>query len=583
MTTKPKAKKYRIGRTGQAATERPATGDAMQPDAVADEGRTGPDQASIANASGDPAGTRASPKVGGAGPAARPLNPLEAAAQAPHEDGFPKEGFKGTQGAGTLAEDDLTPEQAVEAIRKEGLTGRQLRMARRVAQKHGLATTSDFDAVYQLRRAGIEPFQRANMLDLVGPAADGSGDADQSVHLPQTVVPPQLPANHVYDEADRARSVLEIQKDIARRRRRKLRMLVVRLAFFVFLPTIIAGYYYYNVATPMYATKTEFVIQKADGAGGGGLGSLFAGSGLATSQDSTTVQSYLTSRDAMLRLDQDVGYKAVFSDPEIDAVQRLEDNASNEAAYKLYKKNVKIGFDPTEGIVKMEIVAPTPAASAQFSERLIAYAEERVDNLTQRLREDQMKGSRESYEEAELEMFAAQAEVLRLQEKMGVFDAASDASSLMSQINAFEVQVQEKRLALRQLLDNSRPNKARVDGVRGDIERLETLIGQLRAKLTEAGGENGSLASISGQLRIAQTNLETRTLLMQQALQQLETARIEANKQTRYLELGVRPVAPDEPTYPRAFENTMLAFLIFSGIYLMVSITVSILREQVSS
>jgi capsular polysaccharide transport system permease protein len=51
----------------------------------------------------------------------------------------------------------------------------------------------------------------------------------------------------------------------------------------------------------------------------------------------------------------------------------------------------------------------------------------------------------------------------------------------------------------------------------------------------------------------------------------------------RYLSTGVRPVAPDEPTYPRAFENTLLAFLIFSGIYLMLSLTASILREQVSS
>ena len=58
---------------------------------------------------------------------------------------------------------------------------------------------------------------------------------------------------------------------------------------------------------------------------------------------------------------------------------------------------------------------------------------------------------------------------------------------------------------------------------------------------------------------------------------------VEANKQVRYLSLGVRPVAPDEPTYPRAFEDTLLAFLIFSGIYLMLSLTASILREQVSS
>ncbi|MDG1520237.1 MAG: hypothetical protein P8H36_06170 [Yoonia sp.] len=47
--------------------------------------------------------------------------------------------------------------------------------------------------------------------------------------------------------------------------------------------------------------------------------------------------------------------------------------------------------------------------------------------------------------------------------------------------------------------------------------------------------------------------------------------------------LGVEPVAPDEATYPRALENTILAFLVFAGIYLMISLTASILREQVTT
>ena len=47
--------------------------------------------------------------------------------------------------------------------------------------------------------------------------------------------------------------------------------------------------------------------------------------------------------------------------------------------------------------------------------------------------------------------------------------------------------------------------------------------------------------------------------------------------------LGVEPVAPDKATYPRALENTILAFLVFAGIYLMISLTGSILREQVTT
>jgi capsular polysaccharide transport system permease protein len=63
----------------------------------------------------------------------------------------------------------------------------------------------------------------------------------------------------------------------------------------------------------------------------------------------------------------------------------------------------------------------------------------------------------------------------------------------------------------------------------------------------------------------------------------MELSRIEANRQVRYLSLGVEPIAPDEATYPRAFENTLVALLIFSGIYLMIALTAAVLREQVTS
>ncbi len=486
---------------------------------------------------------------------------------------------------------------ALAALQTEGLTGRQLRLARRIALKHGLTVASDAEAVLELRQRGIDPFDRASLLtlDKAAPPPADLPAATTPPPQPETALQPmsaQLPPAHLRaamppgfpDEAERAREVFRIQRDISRRRRRKQSMLAARLAFFVFLPTLIAGWYYFVAATPMYATKSEFVIQKADSAGAAsGLGGLFSGTQLATNQDSITVQSFLQSRDAMLRLDVDLHFKQHFSNPAIDPIQRLPENASNEAAYKQYQKAVKIGYDPSEGVIRMEVSATDPETSARFSQALIGYAELQVDRLTGRLREDQMRGARESYEDAETKVQAAQARVLTLQQQVGILDPISENSLVMNQLATLQGQLETKRLQLSQLLDNNRPSAARVDGVRGDISRLETSIAGMRNQLTQASGSGESLAAATGQLRIAEADLETRQALLAAAAQQMETARIEANKQVRYLETGVRPVAPDEPTYPRAFEDTLLAFLIFSGIYLMMSLTASILREQVSS
>ena len=472
-------------------------------------------------------------------------------------------------------EDDLA------AIRQEGLTGRQLRMARRVAHKHGLAVTSDFDAVRQLRQKGVDPFQRSAMLELA--VSDGTAVEGAEIKLPQTADAPKLPSTEVLAEERRAKEIVAMQRDIVRRRQRRFGMLMARLAVFVLLPTLACWYYYARIATPLYATKAELVIQQADAQSAGSVGGLFSGTSLATATDSITVQSFLQSREAMLQLDRDLGFRGHFSQPQIDPILRIEADSSNEAAYKLYKKNVKIGYDPTEGVIRMEVIAADPETSVAFANALVGYAEEQVDSLTQRKREDQMDGAMAVFEDAQQNVMDAQAEVLRLQEQMGVLDPVAESTLFMGQISTFDTQLREKRLQLEQLLDNPRPNQARVAGVQGDIERLEATIADLRSQLTESRGDNGSLARVAGQLRMAEANLQSRQLLLQSALQQVETARIEANRQVRYLSMGVRPVAADEPTYPRVFENTMLAFLVFGGIYLMASLTASILREQVTA
>jgi capsular polysaccharide transport system permease protein len=573
MTTKPKAKKFRIRRSAggnvSAAAAEPLSGQVSGAGAgPAKTHARGPSPATARRAPGHAATAEAMPF----------------APDDDEDDGFGEAPFPSAVAAPSGNSEAASEEAELAKIRQEGLTGRQLRMARRVAQKHGVAATSDFDAVRLLRKQGIDPFERSNMLQLVRPDAEAAPAAGRELSVPQTAKP-QLPSTEVLTEDARAREIVRMQRDIVRRRHRKMLQLAARLAFFVLLPTFIAGWYYFRIATPMYSTHSEFVIQQAQNpaASAGGLGGMFSGTSFATSQDSIAVQGYLQSIDAMLRLDADLGFREHFSAPEVDPLQRLDADASKEEAYDVYRSNVKISYDPTEGIIKMDVVAADPETSRLFSERLIGYAEEQVDNLSLRLREDQMQGARESFEDAEAAMIEAQRRVLALQERLGVLDPMTESQALMSQITGLETQLADKRLQLQQLLDNPRPNEARVDGARGDVRRLEALIAELRAQLTESNAEGNSLARTTGELRLAERDLQTRELMMTQALQQLESARIEANRQTRYLSMSVTPIAPDTASYPRAFENTLLAFLIFGGIYLMISLTASVLREQISS
>jgi capsular polysaccharide transport system permease protein len=545
MTTKPKARKFRIRRSADSLAPRVATSD-------------------------------------------------DAGAAAPVEETSPP----AQEGQVASARETATS-QSIDDIRREGLTGRELRMARRMAQKHGLAPTSDFDAVRLLRARGIDPFQRANILELVasdggntpppppnGPAAASDPGAPQGrVQLPQTVPVARqtLPSTDISPADRRAKEIQEIQRDIGRRRRRRLLLLFSRLAAFVLLPTIVVSYYFYAIATPMYSTKSAFLILSADGGSstGGGLGGLLP-TQFATGQDAIATQEYLESKDAMLRLDEELGFRAHFSDPSIDPLQRLDPDASHETAYKLYRKYVILGYDPTEGVIRMEVSTADPALSATFSERLIKYAEERVDDLSRQKRQDAVSTAATSLEQAKADRRAAQQMLVTLQEGT-ILDPEGEIASIRSLVNTVELQLQEKELALNIQLNNARPNAARVEALQSEIEILRAELSRQKSRLTEATAGESSLASKTAAIQMAQADLATADLVLQSALEAKRQSEIEANKQVRYLTVSVRPLASQDSSYPRAFENTILAFLIFSGIYLLISLTASILREQVSS
>jgi capsular polysaccharide transport system permease protein len=495
-----------------------------------------------------------------------------------------------------------TPEQieaALAAIAAEGLTSRQLRRALLIAQKHAITPKSEYDAVRLLREAGIDPFSRASMLRIVtseveaqpaepAPPRETSRELTRlpgdNVQLPKRVKPVALPSTEQRAEVNQAAEILRMQKDIARRRRRRLALLGARMFAFVLLPTFLAGWYFYMIATPIYSVRSEFVIQQAGPASSGGsLGGLFSGTAFATSQDSIAVQGYLQSREAMGRLDEDLGFRKHFQEDRIDPLQRLAADATLEAAYKVYKKYLKISFDTTEGVIRMDVMAADPQIAAQWSRQLITYAEGQVDHLTQRLREDQMRDAQSGYDAAQEALMVAQRKLIGLQEKFKIISSETEVGLIVGQISGLENQITQERLSLAQMEANPEPNQARMEPIKRRIATLEGEVATMRARLTENTGGDESLAEIQGELLIAQSDMTTRQMLLAQALQSMETARIEANRQVRYLSLSVSPIPPDEPSYPRAFENTLVTMLILLGIYLMVSMTAAILREQVSS
>ncbi len=262
------------------------------------------------------------------------------------------------------------------------------------------------------------------------------------------------------------------------------------------------------------------------------------------------MQGYLQSREAMNRLDADAGFHTHFQGEKLDPIQRLDDDATSEDAYKLYKKNVLISYDPTEGIIKMEVIAPDPAVSAQWAQQLIDYAEERIDNLSKQKRDDTMAGAQKNYAEAEQagdrgaaprDRPAGKVQGPELGSRGRPADHPDRRAGNPADAGTPQPCPDEA---------NENPNQARMEPVKRRIATLEEQIAILRSKLTEgeAGGE--SLARIQGELMVAQAEVQTRQMVLATSLQPWRTAGSRPTVRSATFPCPWRPPRPMNPPIP---------------------------------
>jgi capsular polysaccharide transport system permease protein len=205
-----------------------------------------------------------------------------------------------------------------------------------------------------------------------------------------------------------------------------------------------------------------------------------------------------------------------------------------------------------------------------------------VDSLSARAREENMRGAEQSFADRQADVEAAAGRVLELQRTYATFSAEGELQVDLSVIQAQTLELEKLKRDLNEMQAAGNRNQAQIDVLRRRIDFTQQSIDERRAALTANGRNGQSLAEISSALQMARSDLAAKEQMRVVALGTLEQARIEAARQVRYLSVNVPPTIPDRPTYPRRYENTAVAFFIFLGLYVMISLTLSILREQVS-
>lgn len=350
-----------------------------------------------------------------------------------------------------------------------------------------------------------------------------------------------------------------------RSRGRRGQLLKASFVLAVLLPTLLAAVYYMVVAADRYAAGAGFSVRGMDGGGMGGGDLLGSFTGLAsngsTNSDSYIILKFLKSRDLVEKVEDRLPFREIYSSPRADFLTQLDPSVDIEHVVDYWSNRIRTTFDSTSGIVTFEVEAFTPTDAEGVAQAVLDETKALINELSSQARRDAVAYAQSEVERAETRLRAALTALRTFRETERSIDPAGVAQMQMELIGNLEMQrsqVNARIAAIQGEVDQDSPS---MRSLQRQEEALQQQIQRLRSGI--AVNEDGSETALTSQLAAYET-LEVERNFAQQAyasaLGSLEQARVEADRQQRYLAIYSKPSQPQYPIYPERYLNILLVF-----------------------
>lgn len=347
-----------------------------------------------------------------------------------------------------------------------------------------------------------------------------------------------------------------------------------------FIPTVFAILYFLLIASNVYVAESRFVVRSPERQTASPLGLILKGAGFSKAQDdSYTVQDFVLSRDALKALDDELQIKKAFSSHGIDIFSRfagLDWDDSFEAFHLYYQKKVSVQLDSASSITTLTTRAFSPADAYAINLRLVELAENLVNKLNERGRQDMIRFAAEEVAEAQKKAAGAALALANYRNQMNVIDPEKQSLIPLQQV----AKLQDELIATRtQVVQLERLAK---DNPQLPVLRQKTALleQEIQAETQRMAGGERSLAGKVAEFQRLALEKEFSDKLLASAMSTLEQARNEAQRKQLYLERIVQPNEPDEAMEPRRLRGVIATFVVGVLLFGVLTMLLAGIREH---
>ena len=336
--------------------------------------------------------------------------------------------------------------------------------------------------------------------------------------------------------------------------RRRHRFLVLAFAALVVLPTVAAGWYLWARAADQYASSLGFTVRREEIASAvdllGGLSNLSG----ASSTDTDILYEFIQSQELVRTVDERLDLRELYSRPwPEDPIFALSPGATIEDLLAHWRRMVRISYDPGTGLIELDVLAFAPREAQEIAEAIFAESSDMINELSAIAREDAMRYAREDLEAAVERLKVAREAMTAFRSRTQIVDPAADIQSQMGLLNTLQQQLAAALIELDLLQETTQPSDPRITQAERRIAVIRARIAEERQKFGAGGqGPGGEdYATLVAEYERLAVDREFAAQAYTAALAAFDSARAEAQRQTRYLAAFVRPTLAEVPEYPR--------------------------------
>jgi len=351
----------------------------------------------------------------------------------------------------------------------------------------------------------------------------------------------------------------------------------------VLAPLGVAAIYLHESARDQYASSVAFTVRREEQPSAvdilGGLSNLST----ASSSDSDILFEFIQSHELVAKIDGTLDLRQIYSEPYgSDPVFALKPDASIEELLAYWQRMVRISYAPGTGLIDVEVLSFDAETSKRIAEEIFSESSRMINELSTIAREDAMRYAREELNDALQQLSNARQALTAFRSRNQIVNPDADIQVQMGLLGSLQQMLGSELIDYDLLRHNARENDPRVVQSERRIEAIRERIRQERLKFGNGSEENvtDDYADVVAEFERLTVERRFAENKYTSALSNFDSARANAQRQSRYLAAYVQPTLAESPEYPRRGLILGLCALILFGSWCIMVLVYYSLRDR---